>query len=94
MCIYLQNGGFTLLRTNILLIKCVVKSICCACLSLRFPGVILLVSFKEQLKETTVDPTVPDKLALSRDPDADANVTVSSSDFKVFRRRSKDRPVK
>jgi hypothetical protein len=61
-------------------------------LSLRFPDVVLLVSFKEQLKETAVDPTVLDRLALSRDPDADANVTVSTDDFKVFRRRSKDRP--
>uniref|UniRef100_A0ACD5UVM3 Uncharacterized protein n=5 Tax=Avena sativa TaxID=4498 RepID=A0ACD5UVM3_AVESA len=60
--------------------------------TLRAIGVILLDGFKEQLKETAVDPTVLDRLALSRDPDVDANVTVSSNDFEVYRRHSKDQP--
>uniref|UniRef100_A0ACD5WBJ7 Uncharacterized protein n=2 Tax=Avena sativa TaxID=4498 RepID=A0ACD5WBJ7_AVESA len=62
--------------------------------TLRALGVALLESLKERLKETAVDPTILDRLALSRDPDADvdANVSVSGSDSEVFRKRSKDQP--
>uniref|UniRef100_A0ACD5X501 Uncharacterized protein n=2 Tax=Avena sativa TaxID=4498 RepID=A0ACD5X501_AVESA len=62
--------------------------------TLRALGVALLESLKERLKETAVDPTILDRLALSRDPDADvdADVSVSGSDSEVFRQRSKDQP--
>lgn len=49
---------------------------------MRFPEVVLLGSFKERLKETSVDPNILDRLALSRDADVDSSVI--SSDSEVF----------
>ncbi|VAI82009.1 unnamed protein product [Triticum turgidum subsp. durum] len=63
--------------------------------TLRALGVVLLEDFKHRLREeTSLDATVLDRLALSRDPVTDVGVGCSSSDSEVFRRRSKDQPIK
>ncbi|CAM0871790.1 unnamed protein product [Alopecurus aequalis] len=53
--------------------------------TLRALGIVLLESFKERLKETSVDPAILDNLALTRD--SDVNASDSGSDSEVFRSR-------
>ncbi|KAF7105481.1 hypothetical protein CFC21_106288 [Triticum aestivum] len=63
--------------------------------TLRALGVVLLEDFKHRLREeTSLDATGLDRLALSRDAVTDVSVGSSSSDSEVFRRRSKDQPIK
>uniref|UniRef100_A0A453TDM9 Gamma-tubulin complex component n=3 Tax=Aegilops tauschii subsp. strangulata TaxID=200361 RepID=A0A453TDM9_AEGTS len=63
--------------------------------TLRALGVVLLEDFKQRLREeTSLDAILLDRLALSRDPDADCTVSCNSSDSKVFRQHSKDQPIK
>uniref|UniRef100_A0A453TDA6 Uncharacterized protein n=2 Tax=Aegilops tauschii subsp. strangulata TaxID=200361 RepID=A0A453TDA6_AEGTS len=63
--------------------------------ALLFAGVVLLEDFKQRLREeTSLDAILLDRLALSRDPDADCTVSCNSSDSKVFRQHSKDQPIK
>ncbi|KQK16587.1 uncharacterized protein LOC100841286 isoform X2 [Brachypodium distachyon] len=57
--------------------------------TLRALGVVLLGGLKERLKETSLDPNILDRLALSRDTDAD--FSVGGSGLEVFR-PSKDQP--
>uniref|UniRef100_A0A453JH43 Gamma-tubulin complex component n=1 Tax=Aegilops tauschii subsp. strangulata TaxID=200361 RepID=A0A453JH43_AEGTS len=53
-------------------------------------GVVLLEDFKARLEETSVDASVLDRLALSRDCVADAGG--GSGDSEVLRRHGKDEP--
>uniref|UniRef100_A0A8R7R966 Uncharacterized protein n=2 Tax=Triticum urartu TaxID=4572 RepID=A0A8R7R966_TRIUA len=54
--------------------------------TLRALGVVLLEDFKQRLREeTSLNATGLDKLALSRDPDADCSISGTSSDSEVFR---------
>ncbi|KAF7070002.1 hypothetical protein CFC21_075565, partial [Triticum aestivum] len=58
--------------------------------TLRALGVVLLEDFKARLEETSVDASVLDRLALSRDCVADAGG--GSGDSEVLRRHGKDEP--
>ncbi|VAI94234.1 unnamed protein product [Triticum turgidum subsp. durum] len=63
--------------------------------TLRALGVVLLEDFKQRLREeTSLDATGLDRLVLSRDPVTDVGAGSSSSDSEVFRRHSKDQPLK
>lgn len=61
------------------------------CLFLCFPGIVLLESFKELLKEASVDTNIFDRLALLSD--SDAGFTNSGSDSEMVRNEDQQMPI-